>query len=637
MPEYLVRGVPVQFPYDAYEQQVLYMGKVVQALEERRTALLESPTGTGKTLCLLCATLAWTERYTAKNAAYSSQRIGYSEKAKAAAKAVGLGDPTALAYNARPLIIYASRTHSQLAQVMKELKKTDYRVKSAVLGSRSQQCIHPEVSKYTGNAINLACRRLVRQRRCSWKMKTEPGGMVHLPEEIVDIEDLNRFGHKERVCPYYLSRMMAENANIVFVPYQYLIDERKRESLGLSWEGSIIIFDEAHNLEQVCAGSASFDLTVGQVTSCMEEVARCIERASSGSASQPQSLMVKQEGESSIGFLKQLESLLSVLQRMANAMHSWSIPSQGRTLPGKYIFDFLNKCGIGSLVWNIYNKTLGDVAEMLSEEGSSGRHMGKPRNGSSATYIAEIFSLAFRTEDPPSVMAAPLHRGYRVHQYIKKLSNGDLQPTLGFWCFVPGTTMNVLSGLKVRSMILTSGTISPMKSFAAELFLDEPLTLENRHIINPSQVCVGILPLGPSGVPLNFSYKTRDSPQVKDDLGNALVNFGRIVPGGVLVFFSSYWMMESFIDRWKSSRKGGNSVWEGILRHKHIVVEPKESAQFQQAFDDYKRKLDIPTHNGCMMFSVFRGKVTMPSTMLNSSSTRFCILQHIARQHKRLK
>lgn len=43
--------------------------------------------------------------------------------------------------------MYASRTHSQLNQVMLELKKTAYKhVKVGILGSRDQLCIHPKVS-----------------------------------------------------------------------------------------------------------------------------------------------------------------------------------------------------------------------------------------------------------------------------------------------------------------------------------------------------------------------------------------------------------------------------------------------------------------------------------------------------------
>ena len=56
---YTLRGIEVQFPFEAYECQLEYMEKVLESLQGGGNALLESPTGTGKTMCLLCATLAW--------------------------------------------------------------------------------------------------------------------------------------------------------------------------------------------------------------------------------------------------------------------------------------------------------------------------------------------------------------------------------------------------------------------------------------------------------------------------------------------------------------------------------------------------------------------------------------------------
>lgn len=57
MQKYEIRGVTVEFPHTAYDCQLLYMERVIEALQTQKLALLESPTGTGKTLCLLCASL----------------------------------------------------------------------------------------------------------------------------------------------------------------------------------------------------------------------------------------------------------------------------------------------------------------------------------------------------------------------------------------------------------------------------------------------------------------------------------------------------------------------------------------------------------------------------------------------------
>ena len=68
-----------------------------------------------------------------------------------------------------PKIVYASRTHSQISQVVKELKNTAYasRVRITVLGSREQLCVHPDVSQMPGGGMqNSACRALTARNGC---------------------------------------------------------------------------------------------------------------------------------------------------------------------------------------------------------------------------------------------------------------------------------------------------------------------------------------------------------------------------------------------------------------------------------------------------------------------------------------
>jgi regulator of telomere elongation helicase 1 len=42
----------------------------------------------------------------------------------------------------------------------------------------------------------------------------------------VDIEDLNTFGNKHKCCPYYVARQLKETADILFMPYNYLLDKK---------------------------------------------------------------------------------------------------------------------------------------------------------------------------------------------------------------------------------------------------------------------------------------------------------------------------------------------------------------------------------------------------------------------------
>ena len=50
-------------------------------------------------------------------------------------------------------------------------------------------------------------------------------------------------------CPYYLSQILSQNAEIVFAPYNYVLDPGIRNALGIELEGAVVVLDEAHNVE----------------------------------------------------------------------------------------------------------------------------------------------------------------------------------------------------------------------------------------------------------------------------------------------------------------------------------------------------------------------------------------------------
>ncbi|KAK6264041.1 hypothetical protein SCA6_019475 [Theobroma cacao] len=126
MPTYKLRGIDVDFPFEAYDCQLVYMEKVIEALQKRCNALLESPTGTGKTLCLLCATLAWRKSLGGFSTGSSQIKSLFSGSQS------DVGSSKSQPGNL-PTIVYTSRTHSQLRQVVQELRRSNYSLAVSVV------------------------------------------------------------------------------------------------------------------------------------------------------------------------------------------------------------------------------------------------------------------------------------------------------------------------------------------------------------------------------------------------------------------------------------------------------------------------------------------------------------------------
>uniref|UniRef100_A0A0E0C458 Helicase ATP-binding domain-containing protein n=1 Tax=Oryza meridionalis TaxID=40149 RepID=A0A0E0C458_9ORYZ len=600
MPVYRIRGVDVDFPYDAYDCQITYMDRVLESLQQGKNALLESPTGTGKTLCLLCSALAWRRTFGeflrgggggGGGGGSGSQQPPYGSQPSGSQHSGGSASQS----SRYPVIIYASRTHSQLRQVIKELKATSYRPKMAVLGSREQMCIHEEVSKLRGRQQNNACHYLCKKRWCRHHNSVAEfmRNNSELGSQVCDIEDLVNIGRTKGPCPYYISRELSKSVDILFAPYNYLIDPGNRRSLnGIPWDNAVLIFDEAHNLESICADAASFDLLPNNLSSCIAEAQECIQLCSAKRTFENSA--DKQFDPENYAILK---ALLMALEKKISEVVIDS-KELGHTKPGNYIYEFLSELNITSETSKKLIDTI-DGASLLLEEALSvtlvehieflitidnclpvhakqlsvcifPAHLGNsaetgPGMKAKATVcrletIRDILDIIFRGGGQSHA------KYYRFHVNESQQNSGDalkvlgkVSRTLSWWCFNPGLAMEEFLKLGVRSIILTSGTLSPLDSLALELNLEFPVRLENPHVIASDQIWVGVVPVGPSGHPLNSSYRTRETLKYKQELGITIgrqlrtpnINFARIVPDGLLVFFPSYSMMDKCINCWK--------------------------------------------------------------------------------------
>ncbi|GAX25948.1 regulator of telomere elongation helicase 1 [Fistulifera solaris] len=637
-----LNGVNVHFPFQPYPCQEAYMRKVMESLFRAENALLESPTGTGKTLCLLCATLAW-QREQARLVHLAAQDVPREDMQQQPQMSQQQKQPQRRV----PTVIYASRTHSQLTQVLRELKTTRYRPQHAILGSREQMCVNPKVKTQHASSfdINHDCNKLGKDRKCRFKNNLErfslpvddsaSGGGT---QPIMDIEELLEVGKKHNVCPFYYTRSLVEGAELILMPYNYLFDKDSRTTTlaEIAWENAVVIFDEAHNLESFASDSASFDLSNGDIAGCIAELTKAMNYV--------QALPDLQLKVDNIVRLKAL--FLSLEEYLVNL-------GPQTAYSGEFMMHFFQQgAKITHANHDLFIQEIKKINDAIMDMRGTGATRGSPKLEHFIQCLKRVYG------HPLESRCVAKAAYYRVH-VSPKTTDPNAGRTISYWCFAPAMAMEELAGLKVRSILVTSGTLSPLPSYAMELGLPFPNVLENPHIIGDDQIHVRVIGTGVTGKILNSSYQRRQDGEYYSELGNTLVNIARVTPDGMLVFFPSYGVMETCLERWggpSSSRSysdqdkkknffairkkqsaanqysfpmipaafasntPSNTPWKRMLSCKSIVLEPRSSADLPDAMSEFKRLLDLPQSKGCILMGVCRGKISEGIDFANEMS-----------------
>ena len=316
-------GLDVFFPYDRiYLEQHQYMRSLKQALDAGGHCLLEMPTGTGKTVCLLSLITSY------QFAHPSAGKLVYCTRTVPEMNSVMEELATVLAYRAQQLAqqqdpenVDMEDTQQQQGQETNETAHTHKKARrvysgkhkkknpmgpisqnggaggsgvlALCLSSRRNMCVNERVMRESDReAVDAACRSMT----ASWvieEARKNPGSMetcsyfdnfqaageaTTMPSGVYDLDELKKWGKSRQWCPYYLTRQAINHANILVFNYQYMLDPKVAKMVSKELEAeSIIVFDEAHNIDSVCIEALS--VTINERG--LEQATRSLGRLSS--------------------------------------------------------------------------------------------------------------------------------------------------------------------------------------------------------------------------------------------------------------------------------------------------------------------------------------------------------------------
>ncbi|CAN7938560.1 unnamed protein product [Ixodes hexagonus] len=517
-----------------------------------------------------------------------------------------------------PVIYYGTRTHKQITQVVRELKKTEYRnARMCILSSRERTCIHPRISNSSNK--NEECKELIDDGGCRFHTNLKRGQEYptlyeSMDVEPYDLEDLVRIG--SRACPYYWSLDMVSSSDIVFCPYNYLIDPVIRKCLSINLDNAVMVLDEAHNIEDISREVMSISITQDQIRDIIMDLEDMSNPASTLPDHYPMLGPISKTSD------YRFVNIPSDSIFVSKSDHTRKLRNICRSLEVTSCHKQLTVVLPTSLVVRGYQIGEKTVTFVTSIEKDPEKYQPMLLASTSAvlqnlTIILDFFyrsNMKYIGDFRAAVVktASKKRRSDMSGGWHTKSSAGGTSwtHTLSFWCLNPAVAMSDIKD-KVHSLIVASGTLSPMESFESELDMPFKSQLQAKHVIPPDGVWIGGIACGPSKQKLTANFRTVETYVFQDEIGSILLDICKTVPFGVLCFFTSYGMMNKLVQRWRNT-----GMWDNISEHKCIFVEPQkaDAGSFDASMIDYcryaTREAEDAQGTGALLLAVCRGKVS---------------------------
>lgn len=524
----------VTFPYEARKFQKEIMDEIAGVLDAGEHLIMESGTGTGKTISTLAPSI--------EHALRNGKRI-----------------------------LYLTRTNSQHTQVILELRAImekleeqgftlpEGRIPGIGLQGRRNMCclvgIDPEFEESTSEELSRLCNRLKQATRssmggivssgtiskmssqaptgrsirngrpdpkggrgadqnkiCPFYAATLTADLAGIAETLRrDIPTAEEFIPKMKddgLCPYELNKTFLERSLVVIAPYIYLFDSGLRHHF-LDWMGSalediIIIVDEAHNLPNYARELVSSNLST---LSLDRAAAEAREFGKEGALKILENLEIPE-------FAKRLQEIITMIEE------EYVIEEDGLVPP----YELEEELMMGfKLTSNKLRKGVGELIHhglaIQDERLKKGR---LPRS-----YIHAMGHFLLWWMEMEST------------RYIKLIRGGE-NPTLELYCMDPSEVIQVVKSC--HSSIHISGTLRPLDEYR----ISSGLPRDTRLRIYPSPFpAKNRIVFFQSGVTTRYEDLT---VQMTHQLLDHTLSICNSIDRNIMVFFPSFRLLSTFLD-----------------------------------------------------------------------------------------
>jgi len=665
---FVMDGLTVFFPFEyMYPEQYKYMRALKQALDAgfregaKGHCLLEMPTGTGKTVCLLSLITSYQFAHpTTGKLVYCTRTVPEMRKVMAELKVV-------LAFREKELEAMAAAGGDAAAEAAGGSGAGTGRVLAVCLSSRKNLCINRSVMQNADDGVDGQCRSLtapwVRAKASSTEgddVETcsnfegyfENGSDAVIPPGVYSLDDMKALGEAKGWCPYYMTRHAVSHANIVVFNYQYMLDPKVAGMVSKELEAdSIVVFDEAHNIDSVCIEALTVEVdkrTLQRASRNLRTIQGKVDelkRKGSDVLQQEYSRLVAGLRDAGAlpdaaappvaagapaagagagagaaaaaagGFLVGHGGNVDSVEALANPV----LPAQvlEDAIPGQirradHFVSFLKRL-LDHMKRRLESRKLEQEAPTKFLHGLETEAYMDPKpmkfcytrlasllrtleitgldEFSPLTDVADFAALVATYDEGFQVLIEPTRpEAPNVHNPVMTLACLDSSLAL----------KPVLD--RFACCVITSGTLSPIDLYP-KLLNFTPMVRESlkMSVLRPC-ICPLIVTRGSDQLPLSSRFEQREDMGTMRNYGSLLVDIAKTVPDGVVCFFTSYMWMEKIVSCWDHI-----GVLKRVLEHKLLFIETKDIVETTLALDNFKRACD--SGKGAVFLSIARGKV----------------------------